>query len=510
MKDKYDKNSVQRSFQSGDKVLAFLPVPGTPLQARYFGPYVIDKKENELNYVIVTPDRRKQKQLFHVNMLKPYHERTKVEQVVNVVSSGNSTDDTAEELGKLFNLSETTKLSNSDILRQMDSKLTHLQESEQEDIRQLTREYFHLFPDVPSRTNMIAHDVDVGVAAPVKQHPYRLNPSKQEYLNNEIQYLLENDLIEPSQSSWSSPCILVPKPDGSYRMCTDYRKVNHHTKSDTFPIPRMDDCVDKVGNAKYVSKFDLLKGFWQIPLSERAKEISAFATPKGLYQYKVMPFGMKNAPATFQRLINRIIVDIDGCEAYIDDVIIFSDTWETHLQIMRKFFQRLREANLTINLLKSEFGCGHVTYLGHVVGQGRVKPINAKIEAISAFPQPSTRKQVMRFLGMAGYYRKFCANFSSVSEPLTALLRKNVKFVWTERCHLAFERLKALLQSAPVLSASNFSRPFKLAVDASDIAAGAMLLQEDPDGVDHPVCYNHVIYLYITYVMLKYYIIFIL
>ena len=208
-----------------------------------------------------------------------------------------------------------------------------------------------------------------------------------------------------------------------------------------------------------------------------------------VYQYKVMPFGMKNSPATFQRLINRLIADIDGCEAYIDDVIIYSDTWETHLTIMRKLFRRLSEANLTINLVKSEFGCGYVTYLGHVVGQGKVKPVDAKIRAISAFPQPSTKKQVMRFLGMAGYYRKFCPNFSSVTEPLTELLRNNVKFVWTDRCQSAFERLKALLQSAPVLSAPDFNHPFKLAVDASDMAAGAVLLQEDKNGIDHPVGY---------------------
>ena len=486
MKSKFDKHTVRRNFQVGDKVLAFLPVPGTPLQARYFGPYVVKRKVSDLNYVIATPDRRKHEQLCHVNMLKPYHERTKVEQCCSVASSDN---ETAEELDNLFELSASTKLSNSDILRQFDAKLTHLQPSQQEDIRELIREYGHLFPDVPSRTTLIEHDVNVGDAQPVKQHPYRLNPSKQAYLNNEIQYLLDNDLIEPSQSNWSSPCILVPKPDGSYRMCTDYRKVNNLTKTDTFPIPRMDDCVDKVGNAKYVSKFDLLKGFWQIPLSERAKEISAFATPHGLYQYKVMPFGMKNSPATFQRLINRLIADIDGCEAYIDDVIIYSDTWETHLTIMRKLFRRLSEANLTINLVKSEFGCGYVTYLGHVVGQGKVKPVDAKIRAISAFPQPSTKKQVMRSLGMAGYYRKFCPNFSSVTEPLTELLRNNVKFVWTDRCQSAFERLKALLQSAPVLSAPDFNHPFKLAVDASDMAAGAVLLQEDKNGIDHPVSY---------------------
>ena len=196
-------------------------------------------------------------------------------------------------------------------------------------------------------------------------------------------------------------------------MCTDYRKVNNLTKTDTFPIPRMDDCVDKVGNAKYVSKFDLLKGFWQIPLSERAKEISAFATPHGLYQYKVMPFGMKNSPATFQRLINRLIADIDGCEAYIDDVIIYSDTWETHLTIMCKLFRRLREANLTINLVKSEFGCGYVTYLGHVFGQGKVKPVDAKIRAISAFPQPSTKNKLCVFSA----WLVITESFAPISHP---------------------------------------------------------------------------------------------
>ena len=144
--------------------------------------------------------------------------------------------------------------------------------------------------------------------------------------------MLENDFIQPSNSSWSSSCILVPKPDRSYRMCTDYRKVNSVTKTETFPIARMDDCIDKVGKAKYVRKFDLLKGFWQVPLTDRANEISGFVTPYGLYQYKVMPFGMKNSPASFQRLINKVIADHEGCEAYIDDVIIYNDTWEEHLR----------------------------------------------------------------------------------------------------------------------------------------------------------------------------------
>ena len=203
-----------------------------------------------------------------------------------------------------------------------------------------------------------------------------------------------------------------------------------------------------------------------------------------------MPFGMKNSPATFQRLINKVIAGLHGCEAYIDDIIIYSDTWEQHLQIIRKFFERLTEAKLTINLAKSEFGQAQLTYLGHVVGQGKVKPVDAKISAISEFPRPENKKQLMRFLGIAGYYRRFCPNFSTITEPLTRLLNKREKFVWCDKCQKAFQKLKALLNSAPVLlTAPVFNAPFKLAIDASDVAAGAVFLQEDKDGVDHPVCY---------------------
>ena len=179
--------------------------------------------------------------------------------------------------------------------------------------------------------------MNVEDSQPVKQHPYRMNPTKQKYLKEKNQYLLDNDCIEPSQNEWSSICILVPKPDGSYRMCTDYRKVNNLSKTDTFPIPRMDDCIDIIGNSKYITKFDLMKGYWQIPLTERAKEISAFVTPDGFYHYKVMPSGMKNSPATFQRLINTVIAGIKHCKAYVDDAIIYNDEWNHHPGLSKHF-----------------------------------------------------------------------------------------------------------------------------------------------------------------------------
>ena len=198
---------------------------------------------------------------------------------------------------------------------------------------------------------------------------------------------------------------------------------------------------------------------------------------------------MKNSPATFQRLVNNVICGLDGCDAYIDDVIIYSDSWSDHLQRIRKFFERLGKAKLTVNLAKTEFCNATVTFLGHLVGQGQVKPLEAKVNAISEFPVPKCKRQLMRFLGMAGYYRKFCKNFSGIAEPLTNLLKKSTKFKWNDKCQDAFDRLKAILKSTPVLLAPDFDKYFKLAVDASDVGIGAVLLQEDNNGIDHPVCY---------------------
>ena len=470
-----------------------MPIPGRPLQARYFGPYTIDKKTGDLNYIINTPGRRKNKQMCHVNMLKEYFDRdssiSKPITVVNTVPQESNVFE-PEVNSDFIDKSDAgpSKLQNSGILRNLNNKISHLEPSQQEELKQLIHEYELLFPDIPTRTDKIYHDVIVEDSKPIKQHPYRMNPLKQKYLQDEVKYLLENDFIEPSQSNYSSPCILVPKSNGTYRMCTDYRKVNSVTKTDSFPIPRIDDCIDKVGNSKYVTKFDLLKGFWQVPQTERAKEVSAFATPNGLYQYRVMPFGMKNSPATFQRLVNNVICGLDGCDAYID-IIIYSDSWSDHLQRIRKFFDRLSKVKLTVNLAKTEFCHATVTFLGHLVGQGQVKPLEAKVNAISELPVPKCKRQLMRFLGMAGYYRKFCKTFSGIAEPLTNLLKKRTKFKWNDKCQDAFDRLKAIPKSAPVLLAPDFDKCFKLGVDASDVGIGAVLLQEDNNGIDHPVCY---------------------
>jgi hypothetical protein len=514
MKTWYDKSAQDRQFQVGDKVLVLFPILGSPLQAKYHGPYEVKRKVNDLNYIVTTPDRRKNHQLCHINMLKGYHTRSETvdtppsvitEETPTSVSavtpaqnceqkhdgnvSPNCDNAMAQDEGGEIDEMYPIKLENSDILENLDTKLSHLDADQKQDIEDLVHQFECIFPDVPNKTTIIEHDVDVGDHAPIKQHPYRINPAKADVLKQEIEYMLRHDIIEPCHSPWSSPCILVPKPDGSARFVTDFRKVNLCSKTDTYPIPRIEDCIDKIGNSKFVSKFDLLKGYWGVPLSEQARDISAFCTPFGLYRYKVMPFGLKNAPATFQRMINQIVTDIPGCEAYIDDVIIYSETWDEHVERIRLLFQKLAYANLTVNLVKSEFGQTTVLYLGHVVGQGQVRPYQAKVEAIERFPPPSRKKELMRFLGMAGFYRKFCPNFSDVAEPLTNLLKKDQKFIWSDKCQQAFEKIKGLLMSSPILVAPNFEKAFKIQIDASDVGCGGVLLQENEQGIDQPVCF---------------------
>ena len=232
--------------------------------------------------------------------------------------------------------------------------------------------------------------------------------------------------------------------------------MNSVTKPDCHPLPRVDDCIDQIGSAQFISKFDLLKGYWQVPLSEHAQEISAFVTPDGLYQYTVMPFGMRNAPATFQRMINLVVSELEGCAPYIDDVVIYSHSWEQHVRQLGSVFIRLKEANLTVNLMKSKFCHAKVIFLGHVVGLSQVTPVTTKVEAVYRFPVPSDKRELMRLLGMVGYYRKLCPNFSTVTESLTALLKKGELFVWSNACQKSFEKIKSILLSEPVLMAPNF------------------------------------------------------
>ncbi|KAK0145445.1 Retrovirus-related Pol polyprotein from transposon 297 [Merluccius polli] len=469
--------------------------PGSSLQSRFSGPYTVDRKISDTDYVVHTPDRKRKSRVCHINMLKRYFSRMSelpqtpaapVMSVSMVPTQYNLADDGLAEKSGLM---PAARLRNSEVLGELENFLSHLSASARADITELIEDNLLLFSDHPSQTSVLYHDVDVGSHKPIKQHAYRVNPTKRALMQQEVNYLVEHGLAVPSTSAWSSPCVLVPKPDSTPRFCNDYRKVNSVTKPDSFPLPRMEDCIDRVGSAQYVTKLDLLKGYWQVPLTHRASEISAFVTPDTFLQYTVMPFGLRNAPATFQRLMHLVLSGVENCEAYLDDVVAYSSTWSDHLNTLSLIFRRLHEASLMLNLAKCEFGKATVTYLGKQVGQGQVRPLAEKVQTIIDFPPPQSKKALRRFLGMCGYYRGFCRNFSDVVAPLTGLVSPLKTFLWSPACQAAFESAKALLCSAPVLAVPCFARPFKLEVDASACGAGAVLLQEDEQAIDHPVCY---------------------
>ena len=299
-------------------------------------------------------------------------------------------------------------------------------------------------------------------------------------------------VIEPSQSEWSSPIVVVKKKDGNIRLCIDYRRLNSTTPFDAYPMPRTDELIDRLGGAKYITTLDLAKGYWQVPMKEEDKAKTAFTTPNGLFQFKVMPFGLSGAPATFQRMMDRLLQGMeDFVGAYIDDVIIFSESWETHLHHVEQVLLKLKEHNLTAKPGKCQFGMKECCNLGHIVGNGSVKPDPEKLRAVKEFPVPVTKKGVRSFLGLTEYYRKFIGNFATIATPLTDLTRKQLpdKVKWTQECTQAFENLKTVLCEAPVLVNPDFTKQFILQTDASNRGVGAVLSQLGEDGKDRPVAY---------------------
>lgn len=287
MKRQFDKSAVPRSFDPGDLVLVLLPIPGSALSACFTGPYEVLEKVSDTDYVISTPNRTRRKRVCHVNMLKTYHSRD------NITGSGNVTkttpvlvscnvpvaDDVELDIDFKGDLLQTSRFANSEIISRLSSVLDYLPCDQKQDVVRLIESYPQIFGDIPTVTNVLSHDIDVGSASPIKQHPYRVNIAKRTLMKQETEYLLEKNLATSSVSPWSSPCLLVPKPDGTVRFCTDYRKVNSVTIPDCFPLPRMEDCIDNIGSAKFITKLDMLKGYWQVPLTSHASNISAFVTP---------------------------------------------------------------------------------------------------------------------------------------------------------------------------------------------------------------------------------------
>lgn len=344
-------------------------------------------------------------------------------------------------------------------------------------------------------TNKVVHSIPTEDDRPINTKQYRYPPTHKKFIEEQIAKYLADGVIKTSDSPSNSPLWIVPKrPDSQgrprYRMVIDFRDLNTKTVGDAYPLPNITDILDQLGNAAYFSIFDLAWGFHQIPMDPKDSWKTAFSTPNGHYEYIRMPFGLKNAPATFQRLMDQVLRGLQNVEmlVYLDDIIIYARDLEEHDRKVRKLFDRLRDAKLTLQPDKVEFLRTEVSFLGHIVSSEGLKPNPDKISAIKDFPTPKNAKNIRQFLGLVGYYRRFIQNFSKKAKPLTDLLQKEKEFSWRPEQEESFSILRDALCHAPILKFPDFDQPFILTTDASDYGIGAVLSQEK-DGFEHPVAY---------------------
>lgn len=362
---------------------------------------------------------------------------------------------------------------------------------EKQKLERLLLDYSDVFSDELGYVDVVSHKIDTGNNAPIKQRPRRLPYTYREETSKHVNEMLDQNVIQPSTSAWASPVVLVRKKNGQLRFCVDYRKLNQISKCEAFPLPNISDLLDSLTDAKLFSTLDLHSAYWQIPMDPPDREKTAFMTQNGLYEFLRMPFGLASAPSTFQRMMEIVLSGLcfEMCLCYLDDVIIFSKTFDEHCERLQAVLSRFRQHNLRVKLTKCTFGARQVRYLGHLISAHGIQPDPLKIEAVQTLSTPDSIKSVRSFVGLASYYRRFIKGFSTIAAPLTDLTKKNARFHWSEACEHAFQTLKNLLCSAPVLSYPNFDKDFILQTDASDVGLGAILSQKDGSGNEKVVAY---------------------
>lgn len=360
------------------------------------------------------------------------------------------------------------------------STITTLTGEEEQKLQTFLADQLPQFEACLGRTMLVEHQIKLKSTEPLKQRYYPRNPAMQEIMKNEVLEMLKDDIIEPASSPWSSPVVLIKKSSGKYRFCIDFRRVNDASVKDAYPLPYISGVLDKLREANYITTLDLKNGYWQIPLHPESKPITAFTVPGvGLFQFKRLPFGLHSAPATFQRLLDTIIgPDLEPkAFAYLDDIIILGKTFDEHIELLEKVFNRLRGAGLKLNPDKCQFVRTELKYLGHIVNRDGISTDPEKVRCMKEFPTPVNVKTLRSFLGLVSWYRRFIKDFAQVTAPLTLLLKKKTPWNWMEDQQKAFELLKHKLSSTPVLACPDFTKLFTLQVDASGFGLGAALTQ---------------------------------
>ena len=406
----FDRKSKDRQLKINDKVLILLPTSTNMLMAEWKGPFVVTEQISPVDYKVRL--NRQTSKIYHINMLKKWYDR-------DIVDKSDTDKDTFKQNKSDMNNNQiysvacliSSKEDDIDFVNMENPLLvpqesindvqinTSLSEDQKQDLMHVCKTYKDVLTDIPGKTTLIQHAVVLKSDTPIYKKPYIMPYSLRQKVQEEVQNMLQAGIIEKSNSAYAAPIVIVQKKDKSIRLCIDYRGLNEVTIFDPQPMPKLEDVFNKLGKAKFISKIDCTKGFWQIPLEESAKERSAFITPFGHYQFNVMPFGMVNSGATFVRLMKLILEGLEEfSDSFIDDVIIFSVCFLDHLEHLRQVLQSFRKAKITAKPSKCQLGYTELEFLAHKVGNGTVQPTVDKIEAINKIASPTTKKQVRSFI----------------------------------------------------------------------------------------------------------------
>ena len=470
-----NKHRFLRQLDVGDKVLVYLPNGSSGGQS-WQGPYTVEEKLSHVDYRVNIKGNSK---TFHIDLLRQYY--------IDLVMSNIAVEENSDNV--TIHTVEMGNSKDSDIVNAIKFNKDIASEVKKELI-QLIGEYKDVISELPGQTNVIQHEIKVNSDSYLKQKPYQVPYHYRKDVEKEIQLLLDNGLIQKSQSPYASPIVIVKKKNGKIRLCCDFRKINQITVIDREPLPNPEDLVNNMADANIFSHLDCTRGFYQIRMKESSKKYTAFTTHEGLYEWNVMPFGLVNSTATFVKMMNIILHKEPCIRHYVDDICVYTRSWGEHIKTLKRLFGILRKYNITVSPEKVKIGLNRLDFLGYNIGQGQIQPTKELAKKILDIEKPKTKKNVRSLIGLCSFYRSFIPNFAEVVEPLGKLANKDspANIVWTEECEVALSKIKAVFQNEAILKPIDLNRHITLATDASRIGVGACLMQLH-NGQFQPVLY---------------------
>ena len=475
----FNRRKEMKEFKNGDSVYLLIPDSNNKLYARWTGPGEIIDRVNPHSYKVKLPDNSIRH--VHANKIRKFHARV---HTVGVIFE----DDV--EFGEIHPTPvEMPPLNKENI----EVDINHLEKSKQIELFELLYKHSKLFSGKIQVAKVGEHKIRLLPGTERKKpYIYKIPESLKPEVDKQIEELENLGLIEPSEADIAYPVVCVAKRDGSMRLCIDFRHLNSVTKPFDYPMENISELINRIGSANIITCLDVLKGYWEIPLEEQSRDFTSFKTHRSQYRWKVMPFGLRNAAATFQKVMNEALNQHrDYCKAYLDDIAVFSCDWNTHLKHLDSVLSKLTDLKFTVNVKKCVFAKSEIKYLGHVIGSGRHGPDPEKLRAIESIEAPTTKTNLKSALGLFNYYRDYIKNYAELAKPLTDLTKKKVpeNIPWSDVEENAFQELKSLLCKAPTLYTPRIEKPFTIQCDASSYGVGACLSQRDDEGKLRPISF---------------------